>query len=76
MEKNFESFDAFPFAYLVVVLGITPTLVRRSDKLLYAVPASDTVLKALRDYNAGAVVDALRFSAAVKSLRSQLRTQL
>ncbi len=74
IRPDFETLDDCPIAYVTVTVdNVVPTIVKRNDKFLYSIPATTAVIKALKEYNTGGVVDALKFSATIKTLRNQLR---
>lgn len=75
MRKNkvYSTLDAYQAGWLTLK-GHTPQLVNQSEKVIFIFTLSESLIKDLSDYNAGALVEASRFAFAVKTLKSQIHS--
>jgi len=72
-EETWTTLDSFVSGFLVT-RDFTPTLIPQSGskKVAFSFPATPELYRALREYNDGATVCAVRFAASVKMLKSQI----
>jgi len=73
MEKIFTTLDAYTAGFLTLRHHI-PSLIEQGNKVVFAFTVTDTLYSDIADYNAGAVVEALRLALAVKTLKSQIHS--
>jgi hypothetical protein len=72
-EKVYTTLDAYQSGFLTL-RGHTPELVDQTGKVVFCFIQSDELLRALAEYNAGALVEASRFAFAIKTLKSQIHS--
>lgn len=70
--KNlYTTLDAYQAGFLVLQ-GYYPQLRKQGRKVVFCFEATPSMYDAINDYNSGATVEALRFTMAIKQLKSQI----
>jgi hypothetical protein len=72
-ERLYTTLDAYQAGFLTL-RGFTPKLVDQSSKIVFVFTQSDDLLEELANYSSGAVVEAVRYSFAIKTLKSQIHS--
>lgn len=72
-EKVYTTLDAYQAGFLTL-RGFIPKLIDQNGKIVFVFAQSGTLLKELYEYNAGALVEASRFTFAIKTLKSQIHS--
>lgn len=72
-EKVYSTLDAYQAGFLVLRQFI-PQLVDQNGKIVFVFVQTDELLRALDDYQCGAVVEAARFAFAIKTLKSRIHS--
>lgn len=67
----YTTLDAYQAGFLTIHQHI-PRLVTQGSKIVFVFNASSELFRDLDDYNAEATVSAIRFTLAIKSLKSQI----
>ena len=70
--KIFYSPDLYLSAALVLLLNSQPEFKLVNGKILFGFPISDTLYRAMSEYNAGTPLNALEYAAAIKRLKSEM----
>ncbi len=80
MKKNKEqsarvytTLDAYQAGFLTLKKH-TPDFIDQQGKIVFVFTQSDQLLQDLADYHAGAVIEAVRFAFAIKTLKSQIHS--
>lgn len=70
-ERSYTTLDAYRAGFLKLK-GHEPTLIEQGDKIVFAFSSSDSLKKDIAEYENGAVVDAFKFSLAIKSVKTEI----
>ena len=70
-KKVFTTLDAYTAGYLFLN-KFTPELIQQGSKVVFCFDATDELYQSITEYNSGARVEAVRFSLAIKNLKSQI----
>ncbi len=71
--KVYSTLDAYQAGFLTL-RGHIPDLRDQHGKVVFFFVQTDSLLKALLDYNNGAMVEASRFALSIKALKSQIHS--
>jgi len=71
--KFYTTLDAYQSGFLTL-RGHVPKLVEQGGKIIFVFTESDAFLKDLADYHNGALIEAFRLAASVKTLKSQVHS--
>lgn len=72
-DKVYSTLDSFQSGFLTLK-GHTPRFENQNGKIVFVFALTDTLTKDLQDYNNGAIVEASKFTFAVKTLKSQIHS--
>ena len=72
-ERLYTTLDAYRAGYLTTK-GHSPTLIKENDKIVFVFPLTIKIKNDIDDYENGALVDALKFSLAVKALKTRIHS--
>jgi hypothetical protein len=70
-EKHYTTLDAYRAGYLKTK-GHEPVLVEEDDKVVFVFSFTEQLQEDIRNYENGASTDALRFSMAIKALKTEI----
>ena len=70
-KKVFTTLDAYTAGYLFLN-KFTPELIQQGSKVVFCFDATDELYQSISEYNSGATVEAVRFTLAIKNLKSQI----
>jgi hypothetical protein len=73
MQSIYTTLDAYQAGFLTLKNHF-PDLIEQSSKVVFSFTATYTLYHDIADYNAGAVVEALRLAMAVKSQKSRIHS--
>jgi hypothetical protein len=71
--KVYTTLDSYQAGFLTLK-GYTPELREQNGKVVFVFPHSDSLLRALLDYNNSAMVEASKFAFSIKTLKSQIHS--
>jgi hypothetical protein len=69
--KAFTTLDAYIGGFLTLK-GFTPQLIQQGQKIVFCFESSESLHKAISEYNNGAMIEASRLAFAIKTLKSQI----
>ncbi len=72
-QRRYTTLDSFQSGFLFQRDHI-PELVPQGEKIVFSFLQTEQLLKDLKDYHNGAMVEALQFALAVKNLKSQIHS--
>jgi hypothetical protein len=70
--KEFLTHDVYLASGLVLLLAIVPRYQVQNGRTVFVFPASDDLYRALNDFNAGALLNAIEYSQVIKRLRGEM----
>ncbi len=70
-QKFYTTLDSYQSGFLLLN-GYTPKLIEQGNKVVFCFDATEELYQTISDYNAGATVEAVRFTLAIKNLKSQI----
>jgi len=70
-QKFYTTLDSYQSGFLLLN-GYTPELIEQGNKVVFCFDATEKLYQTLSDYNNGATVEAIRFTLAIKNLKSQI----
>lgn len=73
MAAIYTTLDAYQAGFLTLKNHF-PNFIEQGSKVVFSFSATDGLYRDIADYNAGAVVEALRLALAVKTLKSQIHS--
>jgi hypothetical protein len=73
MEKIYTTLDAYLAGFLTLRHHF-PNLVQQGNKIVFSFSGTDALYQDIQEYNAGAIVEALRLAMAIKTLKSQIHS--
>ena len=71
-QSEFLTSDYFTAAAVSILLDILPTYRPSGSKTLAVFPASPAVYQAVNDFNSGVSLNAMEFTAMVKTIRAEM----
>ncbi len=70
-EKIHTTLDAYTAGWLTLK-GFTPQLIDQGNKIVFCFYATPELFQSINEYNSGASIEAIRFTLAIKTLKSQI----
>jgi hypothetical protein len=70
--KIFFSPDLYLSAALIIILNSQPEFKLVNGKVLFGFPITDSLYRAMAEYNCGATLNALEYAQAIKRLRAEM----